>query len=444
MDDILLVTVDSLRADHVGFQGYDRETTPKLDELAASSHVLTNAFANGCGTSRSFPSILSSTYPRMYGGFHPLSDDRPLVSATLDDQGYTTGGFHSNPHLNAKFGYDRGFDRFFTSTEDSSLLGDLRQWFKDVTGESGLIFRLAKAAFDIGERTVGFNPGTPFVRADDLTDAALEWAKSVDGPRFLWVHYMDVHHPYAPPEEYQLEFRDDPVPTRRSVQLRRKMLEEPEEITDEELQTMKDLYDGEIRYFDDHAGRLIEEVTDAWGEDTVVAVTSDHGDEFREHGQFSHYDTFYDELIHVPLLVDAGDGAGEYDAVVELADVVPTLLDYAGAESAEEFVGDSLRPLFEDGKWEKTGVPVEAASGRAYRTSEWKYVRTDEDERLFDLQADPDERENVVGDHADIVERLSAELDRLDALERETDRTVDDVEMGEEIEERLEQLGYKH
>jgi arylsulfatase A-like enzyme len=443
MDNILLLTVDSLRADHVGYHGYDRDTTPNLDLQATSSHTMFNAFSNGCGTSRSFPSIMSSAYPRMYGGFEPISEDRLLLAEITRDAGYQTAGFHSNPYLNEQFGYDRGFETFFTSESDSSRLGDLRQWVKDTFDESSPIFKLLKAGFDLSERTIGFNPGTPFVRADKLTDYAVQWARDAEsGPRFLWVHYMDVHHPYAPPEQYQLEFRDEPVSDRRAIQLRRKMLEEPGEITDEELQTLIDLYDGEIKYFDHHANRLIETISELWGDDTIVGFTSDHGDELLDHGGFSHYDRFYDELVNVPLLIDVGDDGDDHDELVELLDLAPTLLDYAGVSSPEDFLGSSLRSVFEADEWEKDGVCIEAESGRAYRTKEWKFIDTDSETQLFDLVEDPEERTDIHRERPELVDQFRARLERYEQYELETDTAVQAVDIDGETQSRLEDLGY--
>jgi len=381
----------------------------------------------------------------MYGGFEPISEERPLLAETLRNADYQTAGFHSNPYLNTQFGYGRGFETFFSSESESSTLGDLRQWVKDTFDESSLVFKLLKSMYDLSERAVGFNPGTPFVRAEQLTDRAIQWARSADaGPRFLWIHYMDVHHPYAPPESYQQAFRDEPVSDRRAIQLRRKMLEEPDDITDAELQTLIDLYDGEIKYFDHHAGRLVEEIKELWGDDTVVGFTSDHGDEFLDHGMFSHYDTFYDELVHVPLLFSVDDTGGEHEELVELLDLSPTLVDYAGVPSPDEFLGSSLRELFETGSWEKDGVCVEAASGRAYRTTDWKYVRTDSDRRLFDLTEDPDERTDVLEDNPDIVQEFETRLERYEQYEQETKTNVDAVDIDGQTKDRLEDLGYLH
>jgi len=456
MQNVLLVTVDSLRADHVGYHGYDRETTRNLDAMAESAHVFSNAFANGCSTRRSFPSILSSTYPLMYGGFEKISEDRTLVSEAFDDAGYATGGFQSNPHLLEEFGYDRGYDRYFGSNTEASSTSRLRQFVKQTFDDDGLPFKILKAGFDLSERVVGYNPGEPFVTADEKTDEALAWTRSVDEPVFLWVHYMDVHHPYHPPEEHQLAFRDSTVSKRESVKLRRKMLEDPNSMTDAEMQTIRDLYDGEIRYFDAEMHRLVEEFQESCSGDTVVAVTSDHGDEFRDHHGFAHYDTFYDELLHVPLLLDV-DGSGEHDELVSLLDLAPTLLDYADVETPESFVGESLAAVVEGKEWEKDAVVAESGSldpeefRCGYRTEAWKYIRggnhrqarSKPPEELYDLESDPGERANVIDDAPETAADLRDAVDAHKRRLEETDREVETVEVDAETQQRLEDLGYK-
>ncbi|WP_313691385.1 sulfatase [Halorarum halobium] len=456
MKNVLLVTVDSLRADHVGYHGYDRDTTPNLDRRAESAHVFSNAFSNGCSTRRSFPSILSSTYPLMHGGFERITEDRTLISEALAEQGYETGGFQSNPFLLAEFGYGRGYDHYFGSNAEASSTSKLRQFVKQSFDEDGAAFQLLKSAFDFSERALGYNPGESSVPADVKTDKALEWVSDVSEPAFLWVHYMDVHHPYHPPAEHQLEFRDSVVSKRESVKLRRKMLEAPDEITDGELQTILDIYDGEVRFFDEQMDRLIRETRASLSGETVVAITSDHGDEFNDHHGFAHYDTFYDELLHVPLVIDA-DGSGRYDELVSLLDLAPTLLDYAGVDVPETFVGDSLVSLVEHGDWNKDAVIAESGTLAdeefrcAYRTDSWKYIRGGDhkradakpEEELYDLVEDPEERENVV---EAVPGRASEFRDAVLAHKRtleETDRSVAEVAIDDETQQRLEDLGYK-
>lgn len=456
MKNVLLVTVDSLRADHVGYHGYDRDTTPNLDSMAESSHVFTNAFSNGCSTRRSFPSILTATYPLMYGGFEKISEDRTLVSEAFDDTGYSTGGFQSNPHLLEEFGYGRGFDKYFGSNTEASSTSRLRQFVKQTFADDGVVFRTLKVAFDYSERVIGYNPGEPFVKADEKTDEALKWVRGVDDPVFLWVHYMDVHHPYHPPEEHQLAFRESTVSKRESVKLRRKMLEEPEDVSDEELQTILDLYDGEIRFFDAEMHRLIQGVKDYLSGETVVAVTSDHGDEFNDHHGFAHYDTFYDELLHVPLLLDV-DGSGEYNELVSLLDLAPTLLDYAGVDIPETFVGESFASVIQGETWDKGAVIAESGSldpedfRCSYRTKQWKYIRGGNHRRaprkppeeLYQLERDPGEHENVIEDAAKTAESFRDAVETHKRGVEETDRDVETVEIDAETQQRLKDLGYK-
>ena len=456
MRNVLLVTVDSLRADHVGYHGYDRDTTANLDAMAESAHVFLNAFSNGCSTRRSFPSILGSTYPLMYGGFEKISEDRRLVSEAFDDAGYATGGFQSNPHLLKEFGYGCGFDHYFGSNEEASSTSQLRHFIKQAFDDESLLFRVLKTGFDLSERLIGYNPGEPFVTAEQKTDEALAWARGVDEPVFLWVHYMDVHHPYHPPEEHQLAFRDSTVSKRESVKLRRKMLEDPHNMTDEELQKIIDLYDGEIRYFDAEMHRLVEGAREALDGDTVVAVTSDHGDEFGDHHGFAHYDTFYDELLHIPLLLGV-DGNGDHDELVSHLDLAPTLLEYAGADIPETFVGESLASIIKEDEWDKEAVIAESGSldpeefRCTYRTNEWKYIRGGnhrqaEDkpaEELYDLTDDPTEQVNLIDKATEKISGLREAVDEHKQRVEETDRTVEPVEIDAETQQRLEDLGYK-
>jgi arylsulfatase A-like enzyme len=455
MTNALLVTVDSLRADHVGYHGYERETTPNLDAMAESAHTFSNAFSNGCSTRRSFPSILTSTYPLMYGGFEKIAEERTLISEAFDRAGYATGGFQSNPHLLAEFGYERGYDMYFGSNEEASSTSRLRQFVKQIFDDDSLPFRVAKSAFDFSERVFGYNPGEPFVRADEKTDAALEWIESVEQPVFLWVHYMDVHHPYHPPEKHQRAFRDQPISKRTAVKLRRKMLEAPEKITQSEMQKIQDLYDGEIRFFDEQMHRLIEGTRDHLSDETIVAVTSDHGDEFNDHDGFAHYDTFYDELLHVPLVVDV-EGSGKYDELVSLLDLAPTLLSYADVDIPETFVGESLWAVIEDDGWEKDAIVAESGLLAdefrcGYRTTEWKYIRNGNhrhapnkpDEELYDLEEDPNERQNIIAEANETATELREAVEEHREQAEKTDTAVESVELDTATEQRLEDLGYK-
>jgi arylsulfatase A-like enzyme len=444
MTDIVYITVDSLRADHIGWHGYERDTTPFLDSLSEDAHVFTNAFTHGCFTRQAFPAMMTSEYPSICRSEGGLSDDYKPVAQVLSEAGYTGGGFHSNPHLLPQFGYHRGFDRFYDSNTEPSKLARLRQWVKDTIPSESLLYKTLDTAFAKSEETVGFNPGTPFVLADEITDRAIDWCESVadDEQRFLWVHYMDVHHPYSPPEEYQLQFREETVSERRAVKLRRKMVDEPEQVTDDELSDIIDLYDGEIRFVDNQVRRLVDAIHSHWGEDTLIAFTSDHGDELNDHGGFAHRDTLFDELTHVPLLVQYGDNQGVHDDIVGLMDLPPTFLDCAGIEVPSTFRGESLKPLMQGGEKEQQYVLSDQGETIAYRDRNWKYITGPERTELYDIENDPGEQTNVVDQHSDVVVEIKSTLEEYPALGTGggDEITADDVTG--EVQDRLEQLGY--
>lgn len=451
MRDIVLVTVDSLRADHVGWHGY-RNTTPNLDGVADGSRVFSRAFAHACSTRPSFPSILTSSYALEYGGFERLSPERTTLAEALSNGGYRTAGFHSNLYLSADFGYDRGFDTFYDSRTDPSVAAKARNYVKRHLDSDGLIYRSLQQLFNATEKRTGVEVGSPYVDATELTDIALDWARKVDNdsPRFLWVHYMDVHHPYVPPADCQRRFRDSPLPDRDAVQLRRKMLETPDDISEGERQTLIDLYDAEIAYVDREVGRLLKGIRSTWGDGTVIAFTADHGEEFADHGKFSHSATFYDEVLHVPLLLSDGT-AGEFDDLVGLLDLAPTLLDYADLAPPDTFRGSSLLDTDDEDRTEVIAEWADTDSGSdarrfAIRSTDWKYVRLEDGtERLFDLESDPTERQNVVDAEPDVADEFRARLQQHRELLAATnrDRDPDDVTMDEEVAQRLRLLGYQ-
>lgn len=463
MDDVLLVTVDSLRADHVGWHGYDRPTTPNLDARAEGATVFTETFAHACSTRASFPTILTSTHPLMYGGYKRLSESRTLISKVLADAGYRTAGFHSNAYLNPEFGYKRGFDHFHDSMTDPEVTARLRQWVTSRLNEDGLIYQALASAVDTAERRVGANIGSAYVDADKITDHAIEWLREApEEPTFLWVHYMDVHHPYLPPATHQRPFRKDPIGERRAVQLRRKFIEEPDAVTDAEFADIIDLYDAEIRFTDAEIKRLLQAADDHLG-DYTLAVTADHGEEFYDHGGFSHRATFYDEVVHVPLLVDAGGASGDLrvdgesgrcDELVGLMDVVPTLASIADLNYPDSWCGYDLT-AWSAGEWPREAVlgdwsPVgrDEEPRLAYRDYDWKYIvdgspRDPDQQELYDLHADPGEQTDVSDDRPEVVNELREHLADHDDRLRTTTEELGDVEMSEEVVQQLRDLGYK-
>ena len=446
METVLLVTVDSLRADRVGYHGYDRETTPYLDSLADRGSTFSNAFAHVGATEYAFPSILSSVTPLMHGGPETVAPTQTLVSEVFRAAGYLTAGFHSNLYLSADRGYDRGFDTFFDSTADPSLAARCRTYARRPL-DGTPAYPLLERAYDLAESAGGVNVGSFHVPGDELTDRATAWLESParETPVFLWVHYMDVHHPYLPPPEYQRLFRERAVEKRAAVRLRRKLLEAPGDVTDAERETLRDLYDAEVRFTDTQIRRLVETARDRPG-DSLTVVTADHGEHLLERGYFSDA-TPYDVKLHVPLLVEGWDDEWEYDDLVGLCDVPPTLLDVAGLDVPSGYCGGSLRNVVE-GDWNRTAVrggwnPEDPRY--LYRSRDWKFVERvgDRPDELYDLGADPDERDNVVDEYPDRARRLRRDLDRHRREVRATDTEIEDVRFDERARRRLRRLGYR-
>ena len=443
MTDIVFLTVDSLRADHVGWHGYSRDTTPFLDSVSKRAHTFTEAFTNGCYTRQAFPSMMTSVYPSVAREDGGLAANNTTLAEALSERGYTTAGFHSNPYLGPEFGYDRGFDTFYDSKSEPTKMGKLRLWVKENIPKESWIYKTLEKLFAKSQEQAGIDPGTPSLPADEITDKAIQWVKTVpDRPRFLWVHYMDVHHPYTPPEKHQYTFRKEKISRQRAVKLQRKMLDQPDDITRDELSDLIDLYDAEIRFCDAEIKRLIDNIETHWGDDFVIGFTSDHGEEFRDHGGFSHSGTLHDELLHVPLLL-ADETVGErHDEIVSLLDIPPTFIDYTDEDIPIEFEGESLRSLITGGQRDRSYTIGDHGETISYRDKSWKYITGTERSELYCIDEDSKEQTNVVDQNPAIVEEIEQTLTQHRELGRRTESEINKEELEGEVQNRLEKLGY--
>lgn len=452
MSNVLLVTVDSLRADHLGCYGYERNTSPMIDEIASES-VSFDAYANANATRASFPSIMTSTYPLEYGGFDYLADERMTLATALSKAGHATGAFHSNLWLSREYNYDRGFDRFYDSKSDPSMLARLRTIVKLTLSNDSIVYTAFKSLYDATEEKAGVDIGQTYKDAKTITDRAIEWLTHINEPFFCWVHYMDVHHPYVPHKKALAALGVDINTTEReAIKLRRKMLDEPGALTDAEHQSLVDLYDAEIRYTDEQVGRLVEHVNDHFGAaETSIVITADHGEEFGEHGGYSHNSGMYDEVLHVPMILDLPantsiETTGKQHELVELLDVAPTCCDLAGATTPDEYHGRSVIDAASSGT--DARIISETTMGDdcklALRTREWKYIwnRDSNETELYDLIADPEEQEDVRAENEDIAMKLRDELRAHTEELRESNANLPDVRMDSETKKRLKNLGY--
>lgn len=440
---VILCTVDALGAGHTSTLGYERETTPQLSALAEEGLLYSTCIAQSSHTRESMPSLFYSAYPFTLGDVGPVPSNRPMISTELSDAGFTTAGFHSNPYLSQAYNFDRGFDVFY----DSLPLAENR-------------------LMTFVHRVLNHFRLQPYTRADELNEKGLQWLSETTAERrFLWLHYMDPHGPYQPPERFQSQFRESTVGQRRAKRLWRRTVDSPESITPEERETLVDLYDAEIRFTDAMIGQFVDELRNRnLFEDTLLVVAADHGDAFGTHDIYGHPRHLYEELIHVPLLVIGPDvPQGEtIERPVENIDIGPTILDAVGQSVPSEFAGTSLpmeTPSSSGNRESDDFSPVvfaqvhgedDSASVRRFaaRTPRYKYhFEQSDSERsaeLYDLERDPGERNDVSDDRSDVRQRLDPRLrEHIDATEERTIDVTDDGDVDSVVEDRLENLGYK-
>ena len=432
----LLITVDCLRADHVSCFGYGRPTTPHLDRLAQDGVAFSQAIAHGSCTRISFSSILSSTYPSMFGGFAYLSDERPVVAEILREAGYATAAFGSNPYLSTRFCYHKGFDFY-----DQNLV----PWNQD---EASPIIK------NINRLFIVLRGMLPYLRADALRRKALRWleGRPAHRPFFLWVHFMDVHEPYRPPRPYARLYDGGYrklVPDRILWQ---RAHARPQDITDGQRAHLVALYDGEINFVDREIGRLLEQMGERdLLENTLVVVAADHGDEFAEHGEFGHRFKLYDELIRVPLIFWSPDLLPQREIIphqVRLIDLVPTALDLLNVHTELSFEGTSLLPYIQGQEsWPELAAISETSpktGALSLRTGQWKLIwhYQKNHRELYDLQKDAQEHHNIADRRSDVVTVLEpvlrAHLDRVTAHRA----PLDELDVDAEVRDRWRALGY--
>lgn len=455
---VLLVTIDSLRADHLSTTEYERETTPVADALADDGVHFTQAIANGPSTRSSFPSILTSTYPLMYGGYTYLSDNRPFIARTMSEAGYETAAFHSNPHVGAPQNYDTGFNTFNDTAEGSEEMASLKDRVERHLDPNGLLYRFLRRAYHLASMATD---SAAYARASTINENAINWLtkqRDPNEPFFLWVHYMDVHYPFQPPEESMRELGLEPLSNRRVADLNGRMQEEPESLDEADKEDLLKLYDAEIRYTDHALGELLDQLERLGVRDgTAVIYCADHGEAFGEHGRYGHHPYLYDELLKVPFIIDAPEiSASSCDKQIELVDIGPTVYDLTGVDTPAAIQGTSVIETLNDPNADETAIA--AASGNnivAKNVDEWKYFacRTpnwkcfwriaDEEVELYDLNEDPDELQDVSQQKPEVVDRLRGHIEDNLAEARATELDLPEIEHSETVKQRLQDLGYR-
>ena len=409
---VVLITVDSLRADEVGFLNGEIDGTPNLDTIAQKATIASPATTPSTHTRVSVPAILTSRYAHNFFDNFFGETSIPHLGQLLSDRGYETAAFHSNPLLSESFGYNRGFDKFFDSMDEVSFSSEL------LTRTYSKIKRLLTRY--------------PYAPADDINDQAIEWLSTTTEPYFLWVHYMDPHGPYTLNRElgYLDKFN--------SERLWRKAVQSPSKVTPNERSQLRAAYREEIAYTDQEVGDLLDAIDD----ETIIVLTGDHGEEFYEHGDYTHTKKLYDELIQVPFILDAPDVEQRDPDLVSLLDIVPTILEALDFDSPDELVGQNLLEN-EERKYVITETNTEDVSVAA-RTSAYKLIVEDDRMEFYDLEADPDEQSDRSSDGLPAQSRLEQVLDEF-FEENTIGYHGGDEEYGDitaHTQDRLRDLGY--
>lgn len=387
--DILLITIDTLRADRVGAFGYAQARTPVLDRLAAEGVRFDDATAHAPLTYPSHVSILTGRYAGAFGvrlnGMDPLPESATTIAETLKAAGYRTGAVVGSVILDESYGLAQGFDeyddRLAAKVSDTVAVADLQR------------------------------------PANEVTAAARRWIASQRSPWFLWVHYYDPHLPYAAPARYQSMMPGRP-------------------------------YDAEVAFADAGIGTLLQGID---RRRTAVIVTADHGESLGEHGEQDHGLFLYDATMRVPMIVAApGVKARVVGEQVRNVDLAPTIAQLAGVPPPADLDGESLVALLHGQR--RREVPLSIAESwyprlhfgwselRSARVGEWKYVAAPKPE-LYDLRTDRGETRNVVSDRASVAGRLAADLNRL-APRVPTGPAAPAAQPDAATVQRLQALGY--
>lgn len=439
---VVFISVDTLRADHLGAYGYGRETSPRIDELARSSVRFDQASSQASWTLPSHMSMITSQYPHVHGvedDGTSLAEEATTLAEILAANGYDTAALISWVYLSEQYGFAQGFGRF-----------------EELLPPPHLVDSATRASF----------------KAEHVTDYAIRWLERPhERPYFLFVHYFDPHLDYAPPEPYDTMFDPDYKGDARGDfewiwPYIKGVHHEPATITPRDLEHITALYDGEIRYTDVHVGRLLDAVDRTLGLDNCIIVfTSDHGEELNDHGSMEgHQWTLYEEVIRVPLLIRLPNRAlagRVIRAPVELIDIAPTLLARLGIARPGTFQGKDLftimnNPTDGTSDWLAYGEIQRYNNKQFIRNQRFKLIFTEDiglNKRgipvepgfeFFDLVEDPHEQTNGFDEGAAIANHLMIELERHRqlSLDSAAPAKAKDIELSEGDRKRLESLGY--
>lgn len=437
---IILIVLDTVRKDHVSCYGSKRETTPHIDRLAGQGVLFTNAISTASWTLPSHASMFTGLYPSTHKATFAkahiedvtaltkvnfLDEKFTTLAEVLKDHGYSTGGFVAAAWCRAVFGLGQGFDVYSDDYRSP------------------------------GGRT-----------AREINDDAFEWLKNQKkGPFFLFINYFDAHSPFDPPQPFKTLYQDDPKSMDGYIQENktiRYVIKNKTKLPDALKERILALYDGEINYVDSEIGRLAAFLKSLKVYDnSVIIITSDHGESFGEHYLMDHGRALYEELIHVPLIIIGPNipMGVRRDFLVQNVDFMPTILELLKIQVPPSCQGKSfLKAMLSPDASEPRNAAFSEASAernwikdygesfnrdqKSIRTTEWKLLRSSNGEKeLYQLNTDHEELWNLSEDKPEEVSKLMEELSQWERTVY-SDKPESQKEIGGETQKQLRSLGY--
>lgn len=422
---VILITIDTLRADHLSCYGYHRQTSPFIDSIAKQGVLFEQAYATSSWTAPSMASIFTGHFCRNHGVLHGVAkgpkaaihDQEQLtaefhtIAEAFKSAGYTTFGVSSNGHVSKGTGFAQGFDHFKT------------HWF---------------------------------MKSPATNSTVKKWARLIrEAPRyFLWLHYFDPHNPYSPRmpwiKNYTIQSKSYSKWTREEMGDPRGLIEEIKK-DPQALDTLVDRYDSEINYCDQYIREVFEVLQP--GPDTLIIITSDHGEAFLDHGQMMHGDTLFEEEVRIPLVVKfPGDNISPGLVIphpVSNRNIFATVMDFTGLLKDRAVPGKSLMPLIsgtisaqpEDIFYELDWI----GWGQAIRQGKWKFMASGRKEKgyfLFDIETDPGETRNLYHEFPEQVKTLETSLKQWLSANPEFKAPRIKLSLDRDQENKLKTLGY--
>ena len=448
---VVLISLDTVRADHLSVYGYGRPTAPHLEALARESRLFRNCYSTAGWTLPSHASMFTGLFPRTHGArlageylhqtdprgkpmvAYPLATDHETLAEILHAHGYATGAIIANfSYLFRDFGLARGFEYY----DDAPAF----------------LFRYRPHLVRFVER---FSPSfllKPYRRAEDINHTALEWVGQHPGrPFFLFVNYMEAHHPWIAPPPFDGWARSAPVLPQSHLDL---YVHEARTFSPTEQTTLAAHYDGALAYIDEQVGRLLDELRRRnLYDDTLVIVVGDHGELLGEHGMIGHMGrVLYDGLVHVPLLIKypRGGPTGVVSRPVQVVDLMPTVLDAVGLPVPAEVQGQVLPDVTHEIVVEEFinrrlaehyGKRYDREQRALYRDG-YELISTSQgDVELYKLDTDPREEHNLATAEAGVVQQYVAQLAAWETAHPVEIARRDGTAVGETAA-RLKALGY--